>query len=140
MKSQEQILTELNGYYPKEDEWEDLDELIAEASYHPGKDTVKALLQVFERFPEHDGYGVFWAIVHTLEGIGNYESELVKSILRHPHEMSVLMLNRLINGGVREIDGKPIIDILNEVAVNSSFPNEIREKANHFIEYQQSRT
>ena len=140
MKSQEQILAELDSFYPEEHEWEALDELIEEASYHPGKDTVKILLNVFERFPEHDGCRVFWSIVHTLEAIGDYESELVNSIQRQPHEMSVLMLNRLINGGFREIDGKPITDILHEIAMNNSFPNAISEKANYFIEYQQSRT
>lgn len=27
----------------------------------------RALLGVFERFPEDDGFGVFWSIVHCLE-------------------------------------------------------------------------
>lgn len=30
------------------------------------KPEFEALLRVFERFPEEDGFGVFWSIVHIL--------------------------------------------------------------------------
>ncbi len=137
--NKETVIDNLNNFSPKQDEWDELDSLIEEASEHSGDKVVKSLLSLFERFPTHDGYGVFWSIIHTLEAIGGYENELVNSIARQPHELSVLMLNRLINGGYKEIEGKPIINVLKEIANNESLSNEIREEANGFVEYQANR-
>ena len=138
MRNIEEIIKDLNNYSPVQDEWRGLDEIIAEAAEYRGDEIVRALLNVLERFPTHDGYGVFWSIVHALEAIGDYEAELVSSISMQPHEMSVLMLNRLINGGVTEIGGKPIIKILKDISNNEAFSEDIREQANGFIEYQES--
>ena len=139
MRKLEEVINDLNNYSPSQDEWNDLDELIAEASSFSGKKIINALLRILERYPTHDGYGVFWSIVHTLEAIGDYETELVSSISRKPHEMSVLMLNRMLNAGINEIDGKPIIKILQEISVNTAFSEDIREQARGFIEYQENR-
>ena len=140
MKIEEEIIDELNKFDPAQCDWKDLDVLIEKASEHSGEDIVKALLNLFERFPEHDGYGVFWSIIHTLETIGCYETELVNSIQRQPHEMSVLMLNRLLNDGDNEINGRKIVEILQDIAANNSFSHEIRKQAKNLIEDQQNRT
>ncbi|MGC9494602.1 hypothetical protein ACP45A_18145, partial [Vibrio genomosp. F10] len=66
-------------------------------------------------------------------GIGNYENELVLSVLSKPHEMSVLMLNRLLNGGVNEIGGRLITDILKEISVNDALPSSIRQDAKQYL-------
>lgn len=59
-----------------------------------------ALLSIFERFPEQDGYGVFWGIIHALEACDGYESELLASVQRKPCEFNVRMVNRLLNAEV----------------------------------------
>jgi len=138
MRNIEEIIKDLNNYSPVQDEWRGLDELIAEAAEYHGDKIVRALLNVLERYPTHDGYGVFWSIVHALEAMTGYEAELVNSISRQPHEMSVLMLNRLINGGISDIEGKPIINILKEVSNNEVVSKDIRNQANDFIEHQES--
>ena len=133
MRNIENIINDLNNYAPVNDEWDSLDELIEEASEFSGEAIVKALLNVLERYPNNDGYGVFWSIVHSLEAIGGYEKELVNSISRQPHEMSILMLNRLINGNVTEIDGELIVNILLNISKNESFEKEFREQAKGFV-------
>ena len=77
-----------------------------------------ALLDIFERFPEIDGYGVFWGIVHALEACNGYESSLLASISRKPCEFNVLMINRLLNTGVAVIDGQSLIEVLQKVPSN----------------------
>jgi hypothetical protein len=46
---------------------------------------------VFERFPDHDGYGVMWSVLHGIEAILNYEIELLASVRRLPTEFGVVM-------------------------------------------------
>jgi len=133
MRSIEAVLNDIDEFTPINDEWEDLDELIDEACSLSDHRVIKCLLRVLERNPEHDGNGVFWSIVHSLEGIGNYEKELELSVLNKPHEMSVLMLNRMLNGGIYKIDGRSIIDILEEISVNNSFAKVIKEDAERYL-------
>lgn len=134
------IVEELNSFDPDNCEWNDLDLLIQRTSEQPGRDVVRALLNLFERYPEHDGFGVFWSVIHALENMGSYEEELVKSIQRQPHEMSLTMLNRLLNDGINKISGRQIVDILRDVAASGSLRNEIKELARDFYDHHQNRT
>ena len=38
------------------------------------------LFRIFERFPDKDGFGVFWSIVHGLEAVLGYEPSLLESV------------------------------------------------------------
>ena len=96
----------------------------------------KALLSVFERFPEDDGYGIFWSIVHLLESCDGYEPSLLESVARSPGEFNVLMVNRLINGGVNEVSGESLLRVLASVANNPLAVASARTSAQQFIEYQ----
>ena len=58
---------------------------------------IKELFIIFENNPEEDGNGVFWSILHGLEGIKNYEIELCKSIERKPVYFNILMAKRVLN-------------------------------------------
>jgi hypothetical protein len=51
------IIDELKKFDPAQREWKDLDALIEKASEHSGEDIVKALLNLFKRFPEHEVTG-----------------------------------------------------------------------------------
>ena len=73
-----------------------------------------AMLEVFERFPDDDE-NVFWSILHGLEHVDNYEMELVLSIRRRPSRFSTLMLNRMLNGGIKFAAGVSIDGLLSEV-------------------------
>ena len=138
-KSQRTINT-LNGITSLEsqDDFNQLDETINQlfASKNP-KLGISALLEVFERFPSQDGAGTFWSIVHGLESLPGYDLPLIKSVKRQPAEFNLLMINRLLNGGVREIQGLNLLDVLKEVAAKESQTKEIRTKAQHYVEWQQ---
>jgi hypothetical protein len=78
----------------------------------------QAMLGIFERFPDQDGFEVFWGIVHALERCEGYEPELLVSVDRKPCEFNVTMVNRLLNAGVREIGGRSLVGILRSVLTN----------------------
>ena len=97
-----------------------------------------ALLGIFERFPEKDGYGLFWSILHGLENLPNYEEKLIKSVRRNPSWFSLNMINRILNSGQREVNGVDLLEVLEEIAGNPQSPASIRERATRQIEWQQS--
>ena len=39
-----------------------------------------AIFNLFERFPDDDGAGVFWSALHGMEAVGGYEDLLLLSI------------------------------------------------------------
>jgi hypothetical protein len=99
---------------------------------------IRTLLRVFERFPTADGYGIFWSILHGLEGMpGPYEAELVESVRRAPGEFSLTMLNRMLNAGEIEVVGTRLLDLLEEVSRREDCPTEVRRRAQKFHEHQQ---
>ena len=54
------------------------------------------LFGVFERFPDEDGAGVLWSIVHGVEGLDlDYEQPLRDSLARQRSDMGKIMLGRL---------------------------------------------
>jgi hypothetical protein len=116
-----------------------LDALVTAAvSQPPADDLDRALFGVFERFPGEDGHGVYWGIVHGLEGRGGYEESLLASVRRSPSPFALLMLNRLCNAGQMECAGVPIVSLLEEVASSDAAPG-IRQEAVEFLEYQRKR-
>ena len=117
-----------------------LDALIVEAvSRDPDTDLDRALFGIFERFPQEDGRGVYWAIVHGLEGRGGYEQALLDSVRRSPSPFALLMLNRISNDGQADCAGVPIMSILTEVASSASVSPEVRQEAAELLEHQRSR-
>jgi len=101
-----------------------------------GEPEFRAMLAVFERFPNDDGFGVFWSIVHLLEATSGYELALVKSVEQGPAEFNLLMVNRLLNAGVRTVAGKSLLALLRSVAFNEAVDSVLRETAARFIEHQ----
>jgi len=63
---------------------------------------IQPLLRIFERFPEADGFGVFWSILHRIEATPGFEPFLLASVKRKPSEFTVMIINRMINGGITD--------------------------------------
>lgn len=103
------------------------------------RNDVGQLLGVFERFPEHDGFGVFWQILHLLERAGGYESALVDSVRRNPGEFNLTMINRLLNGGIKNVGAQSLLSLLEEVARTEQANPDSAEWAMHFLEYQRDK-
>lgn len=98
MRSSDQILHDIQNFEPVVGNWLGLEDLLSELWQHPtSKDWTLPLLNVFEKYPDEDGCGVFWSIIHGLETIDGYEPLLQQSYKQHPCEMKKVMLIRIEN-------------------------------------------
>ena len=91
------ILRDIEAFRPTDGVWLPLDDLLAELwdAGVPAR-ALPTLFGVFERFPEDDGAGVLWSIVHGVEGLDlDYEQPLRDSLARQPSDMGKIMLGRL---------------------------------------------
>jgi hypothetical protein len=104
-----------------------------------GAPEFEALLGVLERSPLSDGFESYWSIVHFLEACTGYEPFLVRSVLRRPAELSLTMINRLLNAGISQCEGKPLVNVLVSVAECAGLEPRLREIARDFLEYQHRR-
>lgn len=100
MRPTKEILQDIAQFHPVDGLWLPLDHLLSElwSVGQPPSESLSVLFGVFERFPEDDGAGVFWTIVHCIEGLPyDYEPLLRESYSRVPSEMANVMLIRLAN-------------------------------------------
>ena len=100
---------------------------------------IGTLLRIFERFPTSDGYGIFWSIVHGLESLSDYEVALIESVRRQLCEFSLLMVNRILNVGRTHVNGTDLFALLEEVASNPDYSEDIRIETQNFAEWQRRR-
>jgi hypothetical protein len=94
--------------------------------------------RLYERFPSSDGEGVFWTILHRIEALPGYARLVVASVRRKPAFMPVLLINRLLNGGISSVDGVDLPGLLGAVAADERCPATVREAAKGYLEYQRS--
>ena len=124
MRDASTILAAIASFHPARsphaasgEAWLDLDDLVQELAAAPASavDAARVLLGVFERFPRHDGYEVFWSLLHHVEALPGYEPSLIASVRRVPNEMGLTMVQRLLNGGVSTVDGVDLQVLLREL-------------------------
>ena len=128
------ISEEIRLYQPGAD-WLRLDELLQELFGHPIEQVPPALLlDIFERFPLHDGFGVFWSALHGLEDIPAYEPHLLASLRRQPSRFGLIMARRILNDPHRDTSlVQQLRDTL--VAINSrtDLPSELLSEAEKLL-------
>ena len=93
----DEILREIEAFRPTDGVWLRLDDLLAEL-WNAGvpAHALPSLFRVFERFPDEDGEGVLWGIVHGVEALHfDYEQALRDSLARRSSDMGKTMLGRL---------------------------------------------
>ncbi|HEY1170426.1 MAG TPA: hypothetical protein VGH19_03565 [Verrucomicrobiae bacterium] len=101
-RTEEEILACIHSFEPQNGNWRALDTLLDELWQHPPKLLwVKPLFSIFERFPDEDGAGVFWSIIHGVETIDGYEDILLISQQERPCELKEVMLTRIANSNKR---------------------------------------
>jgi hypothetical protein len=100
---------------------------------------IEPLLRIFERFPQADGFGVFWSILHRIEAMSGYEPFLLASIKREPSEFTIMMVNRIINGGKKAIEGVNLMSLLSDIEASANYSEGIRKTAKGFLEYQKQK-
>lgn len=102
----ELLARKISNYTAIDGEWLELEDLLQEAfSSDKPQEYFGAMFSLFEKYPAEDGAGVFWTVVHGMEHVGGYESQLLRCFRRFPTDMTKIMLKRMKNSGVREIDG-----------------------------------
>jgi len=120
---------------------EALDRVLAEAIPLPADaDLDRALFGIFERFPNEDGYGVYWSIVHLLEKRGGYEEALLQSLRRRAVSFNTLMLGRMLNAGITHCGGISIEGLLGDLAVSDQVDPDARETAADFLDHHRKGT
>ena len=98
MRTPHEILELIDRFTPENGDWRALDALLSELWQHtPSKDWVLPLLKIFERFPDEDGSGVMWSIIHGLEAIDGYEPILENSARQRPTWLKNVMRKRIEN-------------------------------------------
>lgn len=97
MRTENEIAADVMEFLPVDGNWLPLERLLEELwRIGPTASSLRALFAVFERFPDDDGAGVFWSIVHGIESLEiPYEAELRNSLARRHSEMGEVMLSRL---------------------------------------------
>lgn len=127
------IARDIATFTPKENDWGVLDSLLTEL-WQTGQpaQAIPELLGVFERYPEDDGFGVAWSVLHGVESLPNYEPELLRSLARQPSEFGVLMVGRLLNAGTLAVEGVSLLDTLRELATTAN-STRIRDTAHGFV-------
>jgi len=95
-RTAEEIIAAIEAFRPGEGDWRPLDDLLAELwSVGVPQSVIPGLLRVFDRFPDEDGAGVFWSIVHGLESLPGYELFLLESAELRPTPFKRIMVDRL---------------------------------------------
>ena len=133
-KSTDEIAADIDAFQPISGNWLGLEALLEELWTDGSPDSaIPEMLRVFERFPDNDGAGVFWSIVHGLETLPSYQTQLVASVRRVPSRMGVIMLGRLLNAGCHEINGSPTRHILQEIITRSDAGASAKDAAQSFL-------
>ena len=102
----------IREFAPINGDWLPLEGLIEQAfTSDDPKKYYNAIFNLFERYPEEDGSGVFWSALHGMEAVGGYEELLLMYFCRRPSHMTRTMLRRIYNSGQTHI-GKVAIATL----------------------------
>jgi hypothetical protein len=137
-RTTQEIIAAIDGFNPAGGNWLGLDKLVQEL-FESGSAAIgiESMLRIFERFPGEDGEGVFWTIVHGLETLPGYEVKVVNSLRRKPSEFTLLMVNRLLNGGFQEIDRVSLLSLLEDVVKDPKAQPDVRQSAQEYLERHQ---
>lgn len=115
------------------------DELINDLSPGLASTIYPAILAFFEQHPDSDCGGP-GTLVHHLEAYyPNYVSALIESAKRKPSCSAALMLNRILNSTISDVQRREISGVLHSISGNINSSNWVREAAKGFIEYQSRR-
>jgi hypothetical protein len=129
-----QVIGDIGAYQPTPDGWLGLDTRLNELFGSPvPEEGIEALLGVLERFPDDDGAGVFWSIVHGLESVPGHEAALVASVRRLPTEFNTLMVQRLLNAGVRNVAGADLLLVLEDARAHPGVSASVAESVGEYI-------
>jgi hypothetical protein len=94
--------------------------------------------RLYERFPDTDAGELFWTILHSIEAQTGWAGFVVASVRRKPAYFPVMMVNRLLNGGIATVGGLDLLSLLQDVAADEQCLSWIGDQAKRFLDYQLS--
>ena len=134
------IVAEIDAMTPADPDDLDLfrlDDLRAAHFAHPAaSDHLDVWFRLYERYPEWDGHGVAWAILHGIEAQPDSDAHVVASVRRRPTEFPLLMVNRILNSGTTAVGDVDLLALLRSIAADESAGPAAREGAQGFLDYQ----
>jgi hypothetical protein len=130
MRKQEEIIEDLKHFCPThEGDWSHfvmlLDELWTTKNPQKAYNTLFELLVKYD----HDYMECQWHIIHGMESFGDYESDLVDSLITRPVDLTLTMLSRLINSGRKNIAHTNIESLLNQILNRTDISEDLRSFA-----------
>ncbi len=139
MKSPESIIEELEKFEPSEAEDETthrLCNLLEGLEETPNAHlAMPAMFALLERYPLAD-FGSPGPIVHTMEAIGGYEESLKGSLSRQPTDLTVWMVNRILNSQPPAKERAAWLTELRKASIHAKAPNHVKQSALAFLRYQ----
>ncbi|WP_133586474.1 hypothetical protein [Sphingobacterium yanglingense] len=133
----EKLIDQLNAINPNDDSLYDVDsiiELIYKLDTSEAKKAIDPLLRIFERLDEDHYDGVLWSIIHGIEGLKEYEEDLIKSVNRCPNEYNLLMINRILNSGQGSYKSTDYLSLLKELNTNNKLSPFLKEEIKGYID------
>src|SRR5262249_59058044 len=107
---------------------------------HPKSgDHLDVWFRLYERFPENDGGGGFWGILHGIESLPGSNEHVVASVRRKATHFPVLMVNRMLNAGITSVAGTSLVDLLREVAADGRCSDGVCRDAERFLDRHRGR-
>ena len=111
-----------------------LEQLVAAYFLHPQADRyIDVWFRMYERFPEHDAFGIFWSVLHGLEKQLGCPIHVVQSVQRAPSSFAVRMLARIANSGMSRIADIDLVDLMDQVSKNQRAPESVRDQAREYL-------
>jgi hypothetical protein len=133
------VITELSKFSPADEAanvgrlYEILDQL-KDLSPDLRSPVIPAILGLIERHPGAE-LGSPGPLVHELEAIPGYEPFLRDSVLRQPVDLSVWMVNRILNSEISPEARLGWLEVLRTVLIHPLASSESRQAASDFLEH-----
>ena len=129
-----EIIADIEHFQPKNGNWLPLGALVEEL-FQSGaaSQAVDALLGVFERYPNETGAEVFNLIVRGLEGVPGYELKVVQSLRRVPSECGLMLVDRLLVAGHKEVEGVRLLPLVAQIANDPKASAVVRQEAQEIL-------
>lgn len=135
-----ELIHELERFQPEEENWLPLDDLIQEIILTQAPhEAIDAMLGLFERYPDEDGYGIFWTMLREIEHFLGYEGHVFDSLRRQPSMFAVLMVGRMLKSDRYELEANFLVKLLHEVAAHPGTPPGVIEAAQALVEHRARR-
>jgi hypothetical protein len=101
---------------------------------------ITAMFGLMERYP--NAYlGTPGPLVHSIESLGieNYEPLLIESVRRQPTELTVWMVNRILNTELSPEHRRSLLELLAAVPDHPRLATHVADNALRFLKHQKSR-